>query len=181
MNHNAIENYIPKHVKEMLAQLNDLEATSEAALCGGALRDLYLGGEVSDWDIFCTVRSGDLETISKIFYIVSSLGFTISHSHGNGYAEGSDGFIADFRLGDINFILYGATSYCTIDKLVLDFDLNINAWVYYPYDPVDRVVNLTDWDKTKPVKVLNQSKDVRMGARLPRFKAKYPNLLWGDL
>ena len=47
MNHNAIENYIPEHVKDMLAQLNDLEATSEAALCGGALRDLYLGEEVS--------------------------------------------------------------------------------------------------------------------------------------
>ena len=90
MNHNAIENYIPEHVKAMLAQLNDLEATSEAALCGGALRDLYLGGEVSDWDIFCTVRSGDLETISNIFYIVSSLGFTISHSHGNGYVDIED-------------------------------------------------------------------------------------------
>ena len=105
MNFNYLEKSIPNHVQKTLHTLNSYESMSDAALCGGALRDLYLGGVVNDWDIFCVVRSGDRYTIDNIFYLLLSEGFDLQHSHGNGYVEGSDGFIADFRRGDINFIL----------------------------------------------------------------------------
>ena len=117
-------------------------------------------------------------------YVIRRLtieGFDVQHSHGNGYVEGSDGFIADFRRGDINFILYSSTGYYSVEALVSDFDLNLNAWMYQPYDPDDRIINVVGWDKTKPVEVMNKLKDMRANRRIPRFVQKYPELDWSGV
>lgn len=179
-NFDYLEPLIPQAVLTTLKSFNDTEVLSEAALCGGALRDLYLGGTVNDYDIFSVVRSGDLESIHEIVNILEDMGFYMQHVHGAGYVEGSDGFIGDWRKGDINFILYAKPKYVTLENLVQEFDLNLNAFIYQPYGD-NKIINVAGWDKTKPVEVLNSLKDIRAGVRIPKFMSKYPDLDWSKI
>lgn len=177
----SIANKIPAEVKQELARLQEYEVLSDATLCGGAIRDLYLGGMVSDWDIFVVIGSGDHDAVSNLFYAANAQGYEVQHAHANGYIEGSDGFIADFRKDDFNLIVYATSDHEDVLDLVNRFDLNINAWAYVPTDEDYPIQNTADWDDSQPVEALDTSRDIRALVRVPKFKSKYPTLDWSSL
>lgn len=163
---------VPDEVHEALALLRDID--SHAYLAGGALRDLVLGNEPNDYDVFVVSESPE-ETDCIHTELVMS-GYVQQHCA----SYDSEGYISDYRKGDVNVIIYSNTLYKNIVELIEGFDLNMNMFLYDDLEERE-VQNLAGWDVTKPVKVHNRSKSNRVQDRVFRFKKKYPTLNWREV
>ena len=145
-----------------------------AYLVGGALRDTLLGCEPKDWDIFCITSNPD-ETF-KLHRNLVTKGFEQQHQA----SYDSEGYLADYRKGNVNVVVYSDCLYTGIAPLVQGFDMNMNMWLY---DDLEEMIvyNVADWDTTKPVEIHNRSKSHRVHARVTKFKERYPNLDWSKV
>lgn len=153
----------------------------KSQVVGGALRVLALGGTTGDVDIAVLVYGfNDLENLStrlRTSIKIAGYNFVLQHSTG-GYA-GNDGFLADWRSGDINIIAYTTEVYTDFKQLIDKFDMNINQWYYNDagmlanahYSHVNRKV------KVNPLRD-NCTRLGRLDARVARFKADLPHLDW---
>ena len=170
---------------ELLAGILADGAGYEAELVGGALRVQALGGETGDFDIAIIVDDSDeLEALHRdVTQIVCpKLGFQFQVAHYSEYGNTGNGFLADWRLEDINIIAYHREAVCDIDDLIGKFDLNINQW--YRNDDGLLVNDFYDED-TKLVKI-NPKRDglgqiVRLTDRIERFRSLYPDLDWSEI
>lgn len=150
-------------------------------IVGGALRVLALGGTTSDVDIAVLVEDfRDSENLqADLRILLKPLGYHFSLQHSTGGYAGNDGFLADWRSGDINIIAYTTEVYTDFNQLIGKFDMNINQWYYNAegmlanahYSHVNRKV------KVNPLR----DKCTRLGrldSRVARFKADLPHLDW---
>lgn len=160
---------VPVEVRETLTMLRSTGA--HAYLAGGALRDLVLGEKPNDYDVFVISESPE-ETDNLHTELVLS-GFVQQHSA----SYDSEGYLADYRNGDVNVIIYANTLYKNIVELVEGFDLNMNMFLYDDIEEIE-VQNVVGWTPDKPVKVHNRHKSMRVNDRIFRFKQRYPNLKW---
>lgn len=163
---------VPDEVHTALKLLRDLDA--HAYLAGGALRDLVLGGKPNDYDVFVISESPE-ETDSIHTTLVLS-GYTQQHSA----SYDSEGYLADYRKGAVNVVIYANKLYKNIIELVEGFDLNINMFLY---DDLEEMVvqNVVGWYPTQPVQVHNRSKSIRVQDRIFKFKNRYPHLDWSNV
>ena len=146
----------------------------DAYIVGGALRHKVLGGGTADVDIaiLCTLREYD--NVRMLLPDVFEL------QHDRAY-EDNDGFLADYRYGDVNIIVYDESTYPTVDRLVGRFDMNINQFYLDP--ETDTIVNkhlVGDVVKLNPLRGMEFYRE-RMIDRVEKFKGRLPNLDWSDV
>lgn len=155
----------------------------KSQIVGGALRVLALGGTTGDVDIAVLVDDfndfSNLQTRLWTSIKIAGYDFQLQHSTG-GYA-GNDGFLADWRSGDINIIAYTTEVYTDFNQLIDKFDMNINQWYY---DDEGDLVN-DHWSYTTNKVKVNPLRDNctrlgRLDARVARFKADLPHLDWSE-
>lgn len=163
---------VPVEVTETLKMLRAHDA--HAYLVGGALRDIILGKEPNDYDLFIVSESPE-ETDALHTALVLS-GYTQQHAS----SYDSEGYLTDYRKGDVNVVIYDNTLYSNIVELVQGFDLNINMYLYDDLEEME-IQNVVGWDITKPVAVHNRSKSFRVQDRIFKFKSKFPELDWGQV
>lgn len=138
-------------------------------LIGGLLRVEQLGGVTSDVDIALLVTPQRYEEVCKI---VEGLGgYELQHECDSPYAH-TAGFLADFRWGDTNLILYNSIHYPTIQSLVASFDLSINK--YY------ELAGITYNDEFDGTRVNYNTHPLHLPRpeRIARFRMEYPHLDW---
>ena len=156
--------------------LEDLSALGfEANVVGGQLRVALHGGITNDVDIAILCA---YEDIRHVGYALGG----ITPEHKTNWYSNQTGYLADFRVGDVNVVLYDAQVFDSIRMLVKSFDLSINQ--YYldldnniKHDDFDGVhVQLTPYYGTarsvgKPPKP----------ERVARFIREYPELDWAQV
>lgn len=147
------------------------QAGLDPYLIGGLLRVEQLGGETSDVDIALLVSPQSYKNVRNIVERLG--GFEIQHECDSPYAH-TAGFLADFRWGDTNLIIYNSMHYPTIQSLVASFDLNINR--YY------EVAGVTYNDEFNGVVTYNAHPlHIPKPERVARFKVEYPHLDWSGV
>lgn len=154
-------------------------------IVGGALRVLALGGTTGDVDIAVLLEDfTDLNRLqADLRILIQPLGYDFALQHCSGLYSDSDGFVADWRCGDINIIAYNTERFTNgFTSLIGQFDLNINQWYF---DAHDNLVN--DYYVLEEKKVLvNPERDGggrvnRFGERIARFKEALPHLDWSEV
>ena len=164
----------PEHVQHVIDQLAAVGI--EATLVGGALRDAALGGGSDDYDL---AIFGDRENFYSIDMEVGRLGF--KNFHHDEYAC-NEGYVADWRNGDINLIMYDEVKIGDVEALIGVFDLNINQW----YVDEDGELQNDSYDPKTKLVVLNPKRDAlghihRLSDRIEKFKSRLPDLDWSDI
>lgn len=157
---------LPQIVQNDITVLRALQY--EPHLVGGVLRVAALGGTTSDVDIALIVDHRD----EVIMATLDRLGYNVQHIQDSKYANDTNGFLADYRKGDVNIILYSAEVYDGIRDLVSSFDLNINK--YYLHDGV----LCNDHFDGEFVIYTENSHHARHLERITRFRCEYPDLDW---
>lgn len=178
--------YNQETVLPLVDQASTIEGILKAAgypaqIVGGALRVLALGGTTGDVDIAVLIEDfRDLENLqSDLRILLNPLGHRFSLQHSTGGYAGNDGFLADWRSGDINIIAYTTEVYTDFNQLIDKFDMNINQWFY---DESGKLVN-KHWNTQSKEVVVNPLRDNctrlgRLDARIARFKDDLPHLDW---
>ena len=164
-------NYIdklPQIVQDDITVLRALQY--EPHLVGGVLRVAALGGTTADVDIALIVDHRD----EVIMATLDRLGYNVQHMQDSKYANDTNGFLADYRKGDVNIILYSAGVYSGIRDLVASFDLNINK--YYLHDGV----LCNDHFDGEFIIYTENSHHKRHLERITRFRCEYPDLDWSQ-
>lgn len=154
-------------------------------IVGGALRVLALGGTTGDVDIAVLIDNWDeLEKLkADLRILLSPFSYNFELQHCSGMYSDTDGFVADWRCGDINIIAYNNDVFDNgFKSLIGMFDLNINQW--YLTD-CGNLAN--DFYNPKDGKVLvNPERDGggrvnRFGERITRFKSDLQHLDWSEV
>jgi len=156
-----------------------------SSIVGGALRVVALGGTTQDVDIAVLVDGTEgLSTLEKeVDQILNNIpwcGGDFEYSHARSYSD-NDGFLADWRSGQINLIAYNSNCYPTIRSMVDQFDLTINQWYVSPTTGVSN--DYLKYDNGKPIVEVNPKRDcqghtIRLSDRIQRFKRIYPHFNW---
>lgn len=157
------------HAENVVAYLRN--ATIDAYIVGGALRHKVLGGGTADVDIAVLCTLGEYAGVQMLLPDVFEL------QHDRAY-EDNDGFLADYRCGNVNIIVYDESKYATIDNLVDRFDMNINQFYLDP--ETDKIVNkhlVGDKVLLNPLRGNEFLRD-RMIDRVHKFKGRLPHLDW---
>lgn len=156
----------------------------KSQVVGGALRVIALGGTTGDVDIAVLVEDfRDLDNLeSDLRILLNPLGYRFSLQHSTGGYEGNDGFLADWRSGDINIIAYTTEVYTDFKQLIDKFDMNINQW-YYNGEGMLANAHYSHVNKKVKVNPLrdNCTRLGRLDARVARFKADLPHLDWSGV
>ncbi|QGH73769.1 hypothetical protein [Vibrio phage vB_VhaP_VH-5] len=139
-------------------------------LIGGVLRVAALGGTTADVDIALIEDSTDQLVLDVL---LKGLGYNLQHVQDSKYANETNGFLADYRKGDINIILYSSEVYNNVRELVSSFDLSINKY----YLDSDGVLCNDHFDGYV-VKCTESSNHTHNLERITRFKTEYPDLDW---
>ncbi|QHJ82581.1 MAG: hypothetical protein [Bacteriophage sp.] len=160
---------IPKHVQDVIDAA--MKRGIELTLVGGALRDAVLGGEVSDYDLVYFGCRDDMYI--DIVDLDINLGFKLQH---HSPYDGEDGFVFDMRKDDVNIIMYDSKVINHVEALIGKFDLNINQ-----FQLENGIITNDYFDGTTVL--INPVRDAlghtdRLGKRVQRFAAKYPDLDW---
>lgn len=164
-------NYIDRLPQNVQNDINVLRASQyEPHLIGGVLRVAALGGTTSDVDIALIVDCWD----GFITVTLDHLGYSVQHTQDSKYANDGNGFLADYRKGDVNIILYSAEVYGDVRDLVSSFDLNINK--YYLHDGV----LCNDHFDGELVIYTESNHHNRHPERITRFRCEYPDLDWSQ-
>lgn len=161
-------NRLPQLVQDDITVLRALKY--EPHLVGGVLRVAALGGTTADVDIALIVDHRD----ELILATLDRLGYDVQHTQDSKYANDTNGFLADYRKGDVNIILYSAAVYSGVSDLVASFDLNINK--YY----LHHGVLCNDHFDGEFVIYTENSHHARHLERITRFRCEYPNLDWSQ-
>ena len=140
-------------------------------IVGGVLRAEMLGGTTKDIDVAVLVGEQDITAIKSL---LERFAYVCAHENESEYTEQS-GFWADYRLGDVNVILYNSQTYRTLDALVSSFDLNINMY----YERGGSVLN-NYFDGTV-VTYTHDIKHAQKPERIARFRREYPELDWSQV
>lgn len=156
---------------------------TEAAVVGGALRVLALGGATQDVDIAVICEdTHDYECLTKDLHILIQpiIGERVIHCHDKSGYGSTDGFFGDFRLGNINVVAYDRSTYEDIGELISKFDMNINQWYIDDHGLLEN--DYFDGSKVE----INPHRDscykeARLDDRIKRFKESLPNLDWSGI
>lgn len=161
---------------EALGTLEKLsELGFEANVVGGQLRVAMHGGTTNDTDIAILC---DWEDINSVGHILGG----ILPVHKTNWYSRCPGYLADFRIGDVNVILYGRAIFDSIRTLVKSFDISINQYylnegMQIMHDDFDGVhVQLTPYYGT----VRSVGKPPKP-ERVARFILEYPELDWSQV
>lgn len=139
-------------------------------LIGGLLRAEHFGTTTSDVDIAILVSPEDFEG-AKMDIKAYLPDYVLQHECDSPYAHTS-GFLADYRCGDVNLIIYNKRCFNSIDRLVQSFDLNINKF----YELDGKVYN-TEFNGTD-VEYSQHHLHLPRPERIERFRTELPHLNW---
>lgn len=143
-------------------------------IVGGVLRSIALGGTTHDVGIAVLVAPTDFANL--VHDINKQLpDFQVQHICNNEYAK-NQGFLADWRSGDVNIVAYSLDAFATLPELISSFDLNIN--MYY-MDSADNICN--DHFDGHTVTYNQNPLHLPRPERVARFKVEYPHLDWSNV
>lgn len=165
---------IPAHVQFIIDNLK--WQVIDATLIGGALRAAALGGDVADYDL---AIFGTRDEWYQYTGILQELGF--QECHHDLYGD-NEGYIGDWRLNDINVIMYDQSKVFDVQELIGCFDLNINQW----YIGEDGELENDFWYEDTKLVEINPYRDglghmERLTQRILRFKEQLPQLDWSAI
>lgn len=151
-----------------------------AKIVGGANRVQVVGGYTSDVDIGVLCTKEEVSLLKKDLHILfSAIGIKWILKHESAY-EGSSGFLADWRVGDLNLIAYDSALYPNFDTLVLGFDFNFNM---YLQDKEGLFYNPSGHTKVwlNPNIADHHNKSRVVEERYLRFRAMLAHLDWSEV
>lgn len=146
------------------------------AIIGGVLRVEALGGVTKDIDIAVRITPAVLGQCSTL---LSKLGCVCVHVNTSKYNY-RDGFLADFRVGDVNIILYNEYHFPSLTRLVNSFDLNIN--MFFEEEDVYGEMEVYNMQfNGETVQYAPHHLHVPKPDRITRFRKEYPELDWSNI
>ena len=153
-----------------------------AIIAGGALRDLFLGKEVKDVDIFIPIKSRDIEDehISDVYSLFPEAEPHPSHTYGvkSSPEDEERDLFAIFKMerNGIKYdLIFGTPQSCDMNN----FDINICQIIF---NGSDLIVSpfFIEAVRDRHIRVLNINRTDRNRARLERIASKYPEYTTED-
>lgn len=138
------------------------------AIIGGVLRVEQLGGATKDIDVALRITAPHVSNCRRF---MEKHGYVLVHAQRSRYAF-REGFLGDYRKGNVNVIMYNAHIYTSLAKLVDSFDLNINKF----YEENGSLYNQSFDGVT--VQYTPNPLHIPKPARVARFRKEYPELNW---